>query len=125
VWITRRCERGLRRSPHLPSPQCWESRRNLLHHAGPLAGAALLAGAAGSLLFAAVGLIGSIPLLLGVHRRCRNWRMPAALLGLFAVVFSLSAFVIGAAITNGDGNSTPKTTPATAPARGTHEAHHG
>lgn len=53
---------------------------HVLHHAGPLAGAALLAGTGGSLLFGAIGLLAAIPFLLRVHRRCGNWRTPGALL---------------------------------------------
>ena len=100
---------------------------HVLHHAGPLAGAALLAGTAGTLLFGAIGLVAAIPFLLRVHRRCGNWRVPAGLLALFAVVFSISAFVIGPAITGSDsGKSKPTTTQSApaAPAKEGHDAHH-
>lgn len=63
---------------------------HVLHHAGPLAREALFAGAAGALLFGFIGLVAAIPLLLRVHRRCGNWRVPAGLLTLFAAVFSIS-----------------------------------
>jgi hypothetical protein len=63
---------------------------HVLHHVGPFAGAALVAGTGGTLLFGAIGLIAAIPFLLRVHRRCQNWRVPAALLALFAGVFSIS-----------------------------------
>ena len=103
---------------------------HVLHHAGPLAGAALLAGTTGTLLFGAIGLVAAIPFLLRVHRRCGNWRVPAALLALFATVFSISTFVIGPAISGGNdergGTSQPttnQTTPSTPPA-GSHDAHH-
>ena len=101
---------------------------HVLHHAGPLAGAALLAGTGGTLLFGAIGLVAAIPFLLRVHRRCGNWRVPAALLVTFAVMFSVSAFVIGPAISGSDndrGKSTPteQTTPG-APAKEGHDAHH-
>ena len=101
---------------------------HVLHHAGPLAGAALLAGTAGTLLFGAIGLVAAIPFLLRVHRRCGNWRVPAALLATFAAMFSLSAFVIGPAITSGGSDSakspsTPQTAPGT-PAKTGHDAHH-
>ena len=101
---------------------------HVLHHVGPLAGAALLAGTAGTLLFGAIGLVAAVPFLLRVHRRCGNWRVPAALLATFAVMFSISAFVIGPAI-SGDGDSPSKpvpseqTSPGT-PAESGHEAHH-
>lgn len=100
---------------------------HMLHHAGPLAGAALLAGTAGTLLFGAIGLIAAIPFLLRVHRRCGNWRVPAALLATFAAMFALSAFVIGPAITGtgdeGTSTSTQQTAPDT-PTKTGHDAHH-
>jgi hypothetical protein len=101
---------------------------HVLHHAGPLAGAALLAGTAGTLLFGAIGLVAAIPFLLRVHKRCGNWTLPGGLLALFAVVFSISAFVIGPAI-NGDRaktirSGTSSQTAPSAPAAGSHAAHH-
>jgi hypothetical protein len=80
---------------------------HVLHHVGPLAGAALLAGTAGTLLFAALGFVAAIPFLLRLHRRFRTWRAPAIALAVFAAMFSLSSFVIGPAITGGD-DPTPK-----------------
>jgi hypothetical protein len=98
---------------------------HLLHHAGPLAGAARLAGVGGSLLFGALGLVASVPFLLRLHRRSGGWRLPAAVLALFAVAFSLSAFVIGPAI-NGDGSGTSASRDGANTAREVsgHEAHH-
>ena len=75
---------------------------HVLHHVGPLAGAALLAGAGGTALFAAIGFVASIPFLLRVRRRFGTWRAPAIALAIFAGMFSLSSFVIGPAITGGD-----------------------
>lgn len=75
---------------------------HVLHHIGPLAGAALLAGAGGTLLFAAIGFVAAIPFLLRLYRRFRTWRAPAIALAVFAAMFSLSSFVIGPAITGGD-----------------------
>ena len=99
-----------------------------LHHVGPLAGAALLAGTGGTLLFGAIGLVAAIPFLLRVHRRCGNWRVPAALLATFAVMFSISAFVIGPAISgSADGKGASSATQQTAPGAPTeagHDAHH-
>ena len=71
---------------------------HVLHHVGPLAGAALLAGATGTVLFAAIGFVAAIPFLLRLHRRFRTWRAPALALAIFAGMFSLSSFVIGPAI---------------------------
>jgi hypothetical protein len=100
---------------------------HVLHHAGSLAGAALLAGTAGSLLFGAIGLAASIPFLLRVHRRSNNWSVPAALLGLFAVVFSISTFVVGPAISGSGGgaqdNSATSQTRPSRPAPSGHDAH--
>ena len=97
---------------------------HILHHAGLLAGAALLAGTAGALLFGAVGFVAAIPFLLRVHRRCGNWRVPGALLALFAVVFSISTFVIGPAM-SGTSSSTSKSTPGqSAPANPASEEHY-
>jgi hypothetical protein len=75
---------------------------HVLHHVGPLAGAALLAGAGGTMLFAAIGFVAAIPFLLRVRRRFGTWRAPAIALAIFAAMFSLSSFVIGPAISGGD-----------------------
>jgi hypothetical protein len=101
---------------------------HVLHHAGPLAGAALLAGTSGSLLFGAIGLIAAIPLLVRAHHRCGSWRTPAALLALMTATFAISAFVIGPAITT-TGETNPSGKPAlphTSPGalKESHDAHH-
>ncbi len=80
---------------------------HVLHHVGPLAGAALLAGAGGTALFAAIGFVAAIPFLLRLHRRFRTWRAPAIALAIFALMFSLSSFVIGPAIAGGGDEPTP------------------
>lgn len=99
---------------------------HVLHHVGPLAGAAIFAGTGGSLLFGAIGMAASIPLLVRVHRRCGSWRVPAALLVTFAVVFSISTFVIGPAISGSDAETSSKAAPTvTAPAEPSgHKRHH-
>lgn len=79
---------------------------HVLHHVGPLAGAAFLAGTGGRLLFAGIALVVSIPFLLRIYRRFDTWVAPAIVLGVMAVTFSLSTFVIGPAI-SGEG-STPQ-----------------
>ena len=81
---------------------------HVLHHVGPLAGAALLAGAGGTVLFAAIGFLAAIPFLLRLYRRFRTWRAPAIALAIFAVMFSLSSFVIGPAISGGDEPASPQ-----------------
>ena len=80
---------------------------HILHHVGPVAGAALLAGATGRALFAAVGFVAAIPFLRRVHRRFHTWRAPAIALTVFAAMFSLSSFVIGPALAGDDELSPP------------------
>src|SRR3954471_7176746 len=74
---------------------------HVLHHVGPLAGAAVLAGATGKLLFGAVGFMLAFPMLRQLHRRHGSWAVPGGVLALMAVVFTVSAFVIGPAVTGG------------------------
>lgn len=71
---------------------------HVLHHVGLLAGTALVAGSGGTALFGALGLLASIPMLIHLYRRFDSWVAPALGLLVFAVMFSLSAFVIGPAI---------------------------
>lgn len=68
---------------------------HVLHHAGPLAGTALLAGAGGKALFGVLGFVATIPVLWKLHRRKGGWRAPAWALGAFAAIFTLSTLVIG------------------------------
>ena len=68
---------------------------HVLHHIGLLAGTALVAGSGGTALFAALGLVASVPLLLRLHRRFGNWRAPALALVLSTALFLVSAFVLG------------------------------
>ena len=91
---------------------------HVLHHVGPLAGAALLAGATGRLLFAAIGLAAAIPFLRRLHRRFRTWRAPAIALAVFAAMFSLSSFVVGPAVSGDDAPARP------AIVRDDHDGHH-
>ena len=100
---------------------------HVLHHVGPLAGAAVLAGATGKLLFGALGLVLAIPMLRRLRRRTGSWRVPGGALALMAVVFTFSSFVTGPALA-GDSDS-PRSAPNTpaAPSGVTeeeHEAHH-
>jgi hypothetical protein len=82
---------------------------HVLHHIGLLAGVALVTGTGGTILFGAVGLVASIPLLMRLKRRFHTWRAPAIALAIFAAMFALSSFVIGPAISGDDsgGSSTP------------------
>ena len=83
---------------------------HILHHISFLAGTALVAGSGGTALFGALGFLFSIPMLLRLRRRFDTWRAPAIGLLIFAVMFALSAFVIGPAISGaGAADSTPVT----------------
>ena len=94
---------------------------HVLHDVGPLAGAALLAGATGRVLFAAIGFVAAVPFLRRLHRRFATWKAPALALAVFAAMFSLSSFVIGPAIAGGE-ESPPERPGARQPAG--HEQHH-
>ena len=78
---------------------------HLLHHVGPLAGAAVLAGTGGRLLFAAIALVVSIPFLLRLNRRFETWLAPAIALAAMAGTFALSSFLIAPLITGTEGVS--------------------
>ena len=43
---------------------------HVLHHIGLVAGASLVAGTAGTLLFGALGLLAAVPVLVKISRRC-------------------------------------------------------
>jgi hypothetical protein len=79
---------------------------HVLHHVSFFAGAALVTGVGGNLVFGALGLLFSVPLLRRLYRRFRTWKAPAVALVVFATMFSLSAFVIGPAI-SGDDDTAP------------------
>lgn len=95
---------------------------HVLHHVGPLAGAGVFAGAAGTALFGALGVLLAVPILVRIKRRRGSWRRPAALAVVMAVVFAFSTLVIGPALT-ADGADAPTPSPA-APANPDHSAHH-
>lgn len=80
---------------------------HLLHHASFFAGAALVTGVGGNLLFGALGLVLSVPLLRRLYRRFGTWKAPTAAVAVFAVMFSLSAFVIGPVISGTDQEPAP------------------
>jgi hypothetical protein len=97
---------------------------HVLHHVGPLAGAALFAGAGGQLLFAALGFALAIPLLVKLRRRTGSWRVPAGALVVMASVFALSTAVIAPALTASNDDTRQETPAEPAPAPGAHEEHH-
>ena len=86
---------------------------HVLHHIGLLTGTALVAGSGGTALFGALGILASIPMLVRLNRRFGSWIAPALGLLVFAVMFSVSAFVIGPAISGTGGDVTPGPVPTT------------
>jgi len=94
---------------------------HLLHHVSIFAGAALVTGVGGNLLFGALGLLLSVPLLRRLHRRFKSWKAPALAVAVFAVMFSFSAFVIGPAISDTDPAPGPGPTEQIDPE---HDDHH-
>jgi hypothetical protein len=79
---------------------------HVLHHVGPLAGAALLAGLAGKALFFFLGLVLSLPLLRQLYRHFGTLVAPGLAVIVFAGMFALSSLVIAPRITGSD-SSTP------------------
>lgn len=96
---------------------------HVLHHVGVLAGAALVTGAGGNLLFGAAGLALSIPMLRRLYRRFGTWKAPAIAVGVFTAMFAVSALVIGPAISGGD--TGPTDVPSRTPSPSEHDSHHG
>jgi hypothetical protein len=95
---------------------------HLLHHVGLLAGAALFTGASGNVVFYALGLLLSVPMLRRLHRRFRTRWAPAIAVAVFTGLFTLSALVIGPAISGGDDAPVPST-PTPSPTVD-HRGHH-
>ena len=79
---------------------------HVLHHIGLLAGTALVAGSGGTALFGVLGLLASVPMLRRLHRRFGTWWAPAIGLVVFAVMFAVSAFVVGPQISGESGSPT-------------------
>lgn len=94
---------------------------HLLHHTGLIFGAALVTGTGGNLLFGALGLLFSVPLLRRLYIRFKTWKAPAIALVIFVAMFSLSAFVIGPAISGGSSGEPPS--PGQTPDHSGHTGH--
>lgn len=62
---------------------------HVLHHAGLIAGAAVLSGAAGGVVFALVGLAAIVPLALHRRRRTGTWRAPILAVASFALMYAI------------------------------------
>ncbi len=75
---------------------------HVLHHVGPLAGAALLAGVGGKALFFALGLLLSLPMLRRLYRRFGTLVAPALAVAAFAAVFTFSSLVIAPRLTGSE-----------------------
>ncbi len=75
---------------------------HVLHHVGPLAGAAFVSGVLGTSLFAIAGFVATIPLLLRLRRRFGSWKVPAAALAVFVAIFIVSNTVVGSLVASGD-----------------------
>lgn len=97
---------------------------HLLHHLGSFAGAALLAGLGGTVLFAVLGLVAMTPMLLRLHRRFGTWWAPGAALLLFTAMFAVSSLLLGPAL-RGTGSNTPQPGPSPSAPAGEHTRHHG
>jgi len=94
---------------------------HVLHHVGPLAGTALLAGAGGTALFGVVGFAISIPMLLRLRRRFGTWLAPSIATAIFAVVYLFSSLVVGPALT---AESSALDAPSATPMPEGHAEHH-
>lgn len=94
---------------------------HVLHHVGPLAGAALLAGAGGTVLFGILGFAISIPMLLRLRRRFGTLAAPAVATAIFTVVYLFSALVVGPVLT---GENAAPQVPASTPLSSDHAGHH-
>ncbi|MEU7773550.1 hypothetical protein AB0C44_19710 [Micromonospora taraxaci] len=95
---------------------------HLLHHLGLFAGAALLAGATGTVLFGVLGVAAMTPMVLRLRRRFGTWWAPGVALLLFAAMFATSSLVIGPAL-RGTGSDTPRPDPAHSAPAGKHTRH--
>ena len=96
---------------------------HVLHHVGPLAGAALLAGVGGRLLFGALGFLLAVPMLVRMRRRSGSWRLPGGLLALMAVVFTASTLWLGPALAGDEQPERDRTAPADRTGA-EHDSHH-
>lgn len=71
---------------------------HVLHHVGPVAGAAVVSGLTGTAVFGAIGLLFMVPSLIRLRRRFGTWVAPGIALLVFAALFTTSTIWIGPAI---------------------------
>ena len=93
---------------------------HVLHHVGPIAGAAIVTGLTGTAVFGALGLLLMIPSLLRLKRRFGTWAAPGVALLVFAALFTVSTVWVGPAIRGEE--STPAEHSPDHPAHSTAEA---
>ena len=96
---------------------------HVLHHVGPLAGTALLAGTGGTILFGVAGFALSIPMLLRLRLRFGTWLAPAVASTIFLVVYLFSSLVVGPAIT-GVSAADASPAPSSTALPSDHDEHH-
>lgn len=94
---------------------------HVLHHVGPLAGTALVAGVGGRVLFGVAGFVATIPMLRRLRRRTGSWRVPGLALAGFAAIFTVSTLFVGPAI--GTATSPDVTTSPTQQVEVDHHGH--
>lgn len=94
---------------------------HVLHHVGPLAGAALLAGVGGKAIFFALGLLLSVPMLRRLYRRFGTLVAPAIAIAVFAGLFTFSSLVIAPRLTGSEPSQPPG---LQQPASVGHTSHH-
>lgn len=78
---------------------------HVLHHVGPLAGAALLAGTGGRVLFFFIGLAVALPMLIRLYRRYRTWVGPALAVVIFVAAYTVSSLFLGPLLTGDAGGA--------------------
>jgi hypothetical protein len=83
---------------------------HVLHHVGPLAGAAILAGTGGQVLFFIIGLGVATPMLLRLYRRFGTWAAPAVAVAVFVIAYAVSSLFLGPLLTRE--TSTPADSPS-------------
>lgn len=68
---------------------------HVLHHVGPIAGAAIVSGTTGTVVFGLLGFLLMIPSLLQIKRRFGTWLAPGIAVLVFGVLFTISTVWIG------------------------------
>lgn len=94
---------------------------HVLHHVGPLAGAAIVAGTTGTVVFGLAAFAFTIPLLLRVRKHRDSWRLPAILLAVFISIWLVSTFAVGPWVRD----RLVDNQPAVPQQEPEHEEHHG